>query len=181
MSRSGSKMPLLRFTSICFIEAMWACQTDAKRQFATFVCPAAFRQTTEERPSIDSAPRWFSLLPVRVQTIAATASLRSVQFQPEIVPAEEPVEGAFALVHTPRVGRGCGYAARQAETVVCARWAVGRSPRVRRYAYRIRCCQWAAVDPACGCPVRPPANATPSWPRSYNLPCPVARPLTIRA
>jgi len=82
---------------------MWLPDRCAERHSRRFVS-AAFRQTTEERQHRFRALVFVA--PVRVQTIAATASLRSVQFQPEIVPAEEPVEGALRLFIPPRVGRG---------------------------------------------------------------------------
>src|ERR1019366_7053063 len=50
--------------------------------------------------------------PVRVQPVATAAGLAGVEFQPEIVPAEEPVEGALRLFIPPRVG--CGAVRRQA-------------------------------------------------------------------
>ena len=44
--------------------------------------------------------------PVRVQPIAAAAALAGVEFQPQIVPAKEPVEGPLRLSVPPWVGRG---------------------------------------------------------------------------
>ena len=60
------------------------------------------------------------------------------------------------------------------------RWAADRSPRVRRYADRIRCCRWAAVSRA-ATSKRPQASATPLSPGCARFSWPVARPLTIRA
>src|SRR6266436_3053824 len=43
---------------------------------------------------------------VHVQRIAAPATVGRIKLQPEIVPAEEPVERALSLLVPPRVGRG---------------------------------------------------------------------------
>ena len=68
------------------------------------LCQPHFRKGQEE-----GQRRFRSLVfvaPVRVQPIAAAASLAGVEFQPEVVRAEEPVEGALRLSMPPRVGCG---------------------------------------------------------------------------
>ena len=44
--------------------------------------------------------------PVYMQPIAAAAGLRRVEFQAQIVPADEPVKGALRLFVPPEVRRG---------------------------------------------------------------------------
>src|ERR1017187_6213258 len=79
-------------------------QTGSLNAICGVLCQPHFRQRQEK-----GQHRFRSLVlvaPVLVQPIATTAGLRGVEFQPEIVPAEEPVEGALRLLIPPRVGCG---------------------------------------------------------------------------
>ena len=122
-------------------------------------CICRISVSDRRKASIDSAP-WFSLLRSACSPSRQPPVCRAVEFLPEIVPTEEPVEGALRLFVPPRVGCGAVRFQASRDGGRAPRWAAGRSPRVRRCADRIRCCRWAAVAHAAKS-VRPPASATP--------------------
>jgi len=117
--------------------------------------------------------------PVRVQPIAAAAALAGVEFQPQIVPAKEPVEGPLRLSVPPWVGRG----------TVCFQARRNRGLRLDRLLVELRACAVAPIESIAsyGAQLALPEVCTPTSqrnacsPRSYTLLCRVARPLTISA
>ena len=68
-------------------------------------CISRISASDRRKASIDSAP-WFSLLRSACSPSRQPPVWRAVEFLPEVVAAEEPVEGALRLLVPPGVGRG---------------------------------------------------------------------------
>ena len=102
--RSGSKVTVLRVTSIVLHWVIGAVMT----RLLNAICGVLYQPHLRQRQQ-KGQHRFRSLVfvaAVRVQSIAAAARLGGVEFQAEIIPAEEPVEGALRLFIPPQVGRG---------------------------------------------------------------------------
>ena len=74
-------------------------------KLVTMFCARRISASESRKASVDSAP-WFPLTRSTCKPSPAAAALGRVEFQAQIVPAEEPVEGALRLLVPPDVGCG---------------------------------------------------------------------------
>ena len=101
--------------------------------------------------------------PIYMQPIAAAAGLGRVEFESEIVPADEPVEGALRVFVPPRRPMWRDRLPGRPRRLPAPRWAAGRNSRACRRGDRTRCCQSAGSGPSRTSAI-PSASAGPEPP-----------------
>ena len=131
--RSGSRVTVLRFTSICFIGRP---PLPCRFFEPTSLCfvSAAFPPATAEKPAWIRPPG--SRCPGPRAAHRGSRRSGGVEFQPQIVPAKEPVEGALRLSVPPWVGRGA----------VCFQASRNRGVRLDGLLVEVRACAVTPIE-----------------------------------